>query len=154
VDLGWLKEVSYVLLISSLFLLVAGLAQIKGFGRAITVGGCFLCLLVAALLWQAQEQNADLYSPRVQLIGTVVSVRENRHITGSFNDVFSLSRDDGTLTPDLDTGTFGSSVSSQPIYVGDKLNVMYRVWDNKIVHIYERDGTHPGWTYRRWASPW
>jgi hypothetical protein len=149
VDIGWLKGASYLLFICSFIFFAMCFAQPWRIGRAIAVTGCFLCLLFAALLWQAQEQISDLYSPRVQLIGTVAAVQESRHIDGSFDDVFSLSRNDGTLTPDLDTGRFGKSVSSQPISMGDTLNVTYRVWDNKIVSIFERNGAHPGWTYRR-----
>jgi hypothetical protein len=156
-DLGWLKYISYACAAGSFFFYLAlrsrWLPALVPVAKLIAMGSC---AILACTTWHVQESNAEQHSPRQFIVGKVASVRVTTNKSGSINDKFQLTLDDGSLSPSLYAEFVGNSKSEQPIHTGDVLNVQYRTWDNVLVAVDEPQGQRSGWhfTYTRFLDPY
>jgi hypothetical protein len=148
-NLFWLKYVSYAFLAGAAFFYFALRLNRLPLRRATQLILYAVCIVLACVAWHVQESNSDRYSPRRLIIGTVTSVNENGHKSGSIDDDFQLQFESGSRSPEFSTDIVADRADKQPIHRGDLLGVLYRTWDNVPLTIDEIQGQHVGWRYKR-----
>jgi len=156
-DLGWLKYISYACAAGAFFFyLVLRSKRLTAIGLDAKLIMMAACIILACATWHVQESNAERHSPRQLIVGRVASVRVTTNKSGSINDKFQITLDDGSLSPSFYAEFAANSKSEQPIHIGDVLDVRYRTWDKVLVTVDEPQGQRSGWhyNYSRFLDPY
>lgn len=152
-NLFWLKYVSWALVGGAVFFYFTLRLNKLLFSRAVQIGLYTACIVLACVAWHVQERNADLYSPRQLVVGTVTSVSTHSNKSGSIRDSFYLRLESGATSQEFTTtDSVAESAAQQPLHPGDLLGVFYRTWDDVPLTIDEIEGQQPGWHYRRFPG--
>lgn len=152
-NLVWLKYVSYALVACAALLYFAIRLNKTALTQSAKAVLFVVCIALSCILWHVQERNAQLYSPRNLLIGTVASVSVHTQRHGAITDTFTLQLPNGGVSqPFTTTDTVARNASGQPIHAGDTLGVLYRTWDDVPLSIDELQGQRPGWHYERFTG--
>lgn len=152
-NLVWLKYVSYALVACAAFFYFTIRLNKLSLSRPLKATLFAASIAFACIFWHLQERNAQLYSPRHLLIGTVASVTAHSHKGGSITDSFTLRLGPGQISQQFTTtDTVARNLAQQPIHTGDVLGVLYRTWDDVPLTIDELQGQQPGWHYQRFTG--